>query len=311
MLRWRLILGVLFTAAMAGVCWLDHDRQPRGMFLGLIALLLCVLATGEALSLMRGAGARPSSWAAYGGALVPVVAVVAHPCLDLAGEMLSASVGRAPFAVPSLEVLFLPALFVGVLLAAIAAITRFDGTPRCAIDFASTAFIALYVGGTLASLARLRLVDSFVPSDPGLFLLIATVAIVKAGDIGAYTVGRLIGRRKLAPRLSPGKTWEGALGAVVFACLTAMILLAFHSSYQNKFVEAGVMRTVSWLVFGLVLSLTGTVGDLAESLLKRSAGVKDSSTWMPGFGGVLDMLDSLLLAGPVSLGLVLLGLIGA
>jgi phosphatidate cytidylyltransferase len=206
--------------------------------------------------------------------------------------------------------MLVPALLVGVVIAAVAAIVRFDGTPRCAIDFAATSFIATYIGGSLASLAMLRHAFTLANYDLGLILLMATVAVVKAGDIGAYTVGRLIGRRKLAPRLSPGKTWEGALGAVAFSCLAAVVFLAIGSR-QNWFVATSVVQVVKWLLFGVALSVAGMVGDLAESLLKRSAGVKDSSTWMPGFGGVLDVLDSLLLSGPVSLGFVLAGIIQA
>jgi phosphatidate cytidylyltransferase len=299
LLRWRLILGAAFTAAFAGIGWLDHVVQPRGLFLGPLAVVLCVLATAEALFLMRAAGAMPSVWATYCGALIPVTTIAATPYLVL----LTGTEDLRPAS------MLVPALLAGVVIAAVAAIARFDGTPQCAIDFAATSFVATYIGGSLASLAMLRHY-TIANYDLGLILLMATVAVVKAGDIGAYTVGRLIGRRKLAPRLSPGKTWEGALGAIAFSCLAGVALLAIGSR-QNWFVATSVVQVVKWLLFGVALSVAGMVGDLAESLLKRSAGVKDSSTWMPGFGGVLDVLDSLLLAGPVSLGFVLAGMIQA
>jgi phosphatidate cytidylyltransferase len=298
LLHWRLILGVTFSAVLAGICWLDHAAVPRGMFLGPLAVLLCVLATTEALGLLHAAGARPSRWAAYAGAILPVATSAAIPYLDLIFGVRSAQ--------PTCMVL--PALLCGLIFAAVAAIARFDGSSQSAIDFAATVFVSTYIGGTLAALALLRFATSSDGRDSGLILLIATVAIVKAGDIGAYTVGRLIGRRKLAPRLSPGKTWEGALGAILFSCMAAVVVFAV-SSEENSLAAGSVLPIVRWLVCGLALSVAGIVGDLAESLLKRAAGIKDSSTWMPGFGGILDMLDSLLLAAPVAVACVAVGVI--
>jgi phosphatidate cytidylyltransferase len=115
------------------------------------------------------------------------------------------------------------------------------------------------------------------------------------GDIGAYTVGRLIGRHKMSPAISPGKTIEGGLGALVFACAGAWASFRWLLPPATPWVADW-----GWLVFGLLMGIGGMVGDLAESLLKRDAGVKDSSTWMPGFGGVLDLLDSLLLTAPLA-----------
>ena len=128
--------------------------------------------------------------------------------------------------------------------------------------------------------------------------LAALVIVVKMGDIGAYTVGRLFGRHKMAPVLSPGKTWEGArrrtgvcldrrLGGVSFAARQ-------DGTYAGpSLVELAAVRHCWW-------ALTGILGDLAESLFKRDVGRKDSSTWLPGFGGILDVLDSILFAAPVA-----------
>ena len=129
------------------------------------------------------------------------------------------------------------------------------------------------------------------------------------GDTGAYTVGRLIGRHKMAPRISPGKTMEGAIGALVFACVGSwaafrwIVPLAIRDSVTHA-------ALWGWLAFGLLVGTAGMMGDLAESFLKRDVGVKDSSTWMPGFGGVLDILDSLLLSAPVAWFCWALGLVG-
>jgi phosphatidate cytidylyltransferase len=114
------------------------------------------------------------------------------------------------------------------------------------------------------------------------------VFVIKSSDIGAYTFGRLFGRHKLAPRVSPGKTWEGLGGAVVFA---AVVSLAFALIF-------GIMRVWIAPVFGATMAVVGQLSDLSESMLKRDAQQKDSSNRVPGFGGILDVIDSPLFAAP-------------
>jgi phosphatidate cytidylyltransferase len=118
------------------------------------------------------------------------------------------------------------------------------------------------------------------------------------GDTGAYTLGRLMGRHKMAPRLSPGKTWEGAAGAALFAVFGSWAVFNLIGRMLNS--HRAPLESWRWIVFGLVVGIAGLLGDLAESLLKRDAGRKDSSPWMPGFGGMLDLLDSILFAAPVA-----------
>jgi phosphatidate cytidylyltransferase len=125
--------------------------------------------------------------------------------------------------------------------------------------------------------------------------LISLIATVKMSDVGQYTAGRLFGRHKLAPTISPGKTWEGVLGGLLLASVSAWVVLGPIAN-----VAAGLEGAVRAAVYGIVLAAAGILGDLAESMLKRDAGVKDSSSWLPGFGGVLDLLDSLLGAAPVA-----------
>jgi phosphatidate cytidylyltransferase len=135
----------------------------------------------------------------------------------------------------------------------------------------------------------------------GIGALASLVIVVKMGDTGAYTIGRLFGRHKMAPLVSPGKTIEGAVGAIVFACVGAWLSFHFLGSTMN-FPAWKTFNCIGggWWVYGLCVGLAGLLGDLAESLIKRDVGQKDSSTWMPGFGGILDILDSLLLAAPVA-----------
>jgi phosphatidate cytidylyltransferase len=297
----------LLIGCLAGLSWLDHVLEPRGLLLSALCILLCIAATAETVRLLRLAGARPSAAACYVGALLPVIVASARPFLSLfaGAEDASSQPGQFSF-VAGEGALFGPALIGGDLVCALAAIYNFDGAKTCATDFAASVLAVVYVGGTLSTLAQLRLFDASGPNDRGLFFLIATIAIVKAGDIGAYTVGRLVGRHKLAPRLSPGKTWEGAVGAVCFSCAAGLAVF-FLMRQGSKTTHEIVIGFGGWVVASVALSATGMVGDLTESLLKRAAGVKDSSTWMPGFGGVLDILDSLMLAAPVAYGLAVLG----
>lgn len=126
-------------------------------------------------------------------------------------------------------------------------------------------------------------------------LLVYLVAVVKLNDIGAYLIGSRFGRHKLIPRISPGKTWEGFFGGTAFGLLAS---LAIHRLWGGRL---GLLSFSApdavWL--GLLLPIFGTVGDLSESLLKRTAGFKDTGRLVPGMGGVLDVLDSLLFAAPI------------
>ena len=165
-------------------------------------------------------------------------------------------------------------------------------------------FSLVYVGLMFTFAVQMRLFW-------GVGAMAAWIICVKMGDIGAYTVGRLFGRTKMSPTISPGKTMEGALGAMLFALTGSWI--CFHGIVQlaPPYVEGMPGQPIGWVIFGLLMGSVGIMGDLAESLLKRDVGCKDSSAWMPGFGGVLDILDSLLLSAPIAWLCWLLGIVGA
>ena len=120
------------------------------------------------------------------------------------------------------------------------------------------------------------------------FLLIAMLVIVWCNDIFAYLAGSFFGKHKLFERVSPKKTWEGFIGGLAFAMLSAYLLSFFSNS----------LMVSEWLLLALIIVVTATIGDLSESMLKRSAGVKDSGSLMPGHGGVLDRFDAVLFATP-------------
>lgn len=150
----------------------------------------------------------------------------------------------------------------------------------------ATLFPVLFVGLTLAHLLALRFVDDAIGREL-VFLLCLCVML---GDTAAYYVGSALGRRRLAPRLSPKKSLEGALAAVVASVGAACLARAWFWSE---------LPLAHALILGALLGAAGIFGDLAESLFKRAAGVKDTSTLLPGHGGFLDRTDSLLFATPV------------
>jgi len=138
-------------------------------------------------------------------------------------------------------------------------------------------------------LVHLRLLGRFSEDTLGqVGAVLMFLTCVKSADIGAYLIGRKIGRHKWVPSISPQKTWEGLAGGLVVGIIVASLFAHF----------LGIMSEGKAVVFGLVVGLTGQLGDLLESMLKRDCGSKDSASLVPEFGGVLDLLDSVLVAGP-------------
>jgi len=209
--------------------------------------------------------------------------------------------GRHTVGVASLLVLL------SLLLLAVSIWTRgVNGKPVAAV--ATTIFGVIYTSATLSygySIATHEY--AFAPSEwhigawripSGGLLLLLPLFTTWASDIGAYAVGRTFGRHKLIPSVSPGKTVEGAIGGVLASMLVAWLYVAFALAPATHL--GFTWRPFGALFFGALVSVAAQLGDLAESLLKREAGVKDSSTLIPGHGGVLDRCDSLLFVLPVS-----------
>lgn len=136
-----------------------------------------------------------------------------------------------------------------------------------------------YIAAAMVSLIALR------QRDEGMMLIYLLFALVWAGDIGGYVVGKLIGKHKIAPSISPGKSWEGLAGSIGF---TALVLYALSNTSQFHW------PWWAYAVIAGVISILGLAGDLFESSLKRRAGVKDSGTLIPGHGGLFDRVDALM-----------------
>jgi len=283
MVRTRVLLGAVMIAAVVGLVWLDA-RLAAGPGVGaggggltgaiarggLIALVFAALAAGGAVELTRllaAADAKPVGWwmglVSAGLILTPALAA---PGAQWGSEELA-------------SLLVLTAGLAG----AMALAAGRAPTPESVRSLAATTLGILYLGVLGSFAVRLRATG---PAGP--WLVLYFVGVVKSTDIGAFFVGKFLGKHKLAPRLSPGKTIEGLAGGIAAATIVAVIAGRL----------LGGMETWQLVCFGPVMAIVGQGGDLAESLLKRAAGAKDSGSTIPAFGGVLDLLDSPLLAAP-------------
>jgi phosphatidate cytidylyltransferase len=262
--------------AVIGIVWL---LPPQATVL--LTAVFALLAFAEYRVIARALGADVP--ALTGGAAVLLVCVamwIAAASSDVIGPYGE----RLPF--PNLVYLVLMAALIVV---GATAVARGRPAPSALADAAATVFAAVYLGLPLGALAAMR-GEGAQPGvvDGRLVLLLLAVTII-VSDSAQYYTGRALGRRPLAPTISPKKTVEGAIGGVVFGTL-AMTL-------GGRYLFTAPIWTL--VLLGAAISLLGIVGDLFESLLKRSAGVKDSSNLIPGHGGVLDRIDSWLFAAPV------------
>ena len=161
-------------------------------------------------------------------------------------------------------------------------------------EVATTTLGFIYVAVMFSFLMRLLFFPDGDGPVPGAWLVIWLTAVTKFADMGAYITGSLIGKHKMIPHISPGKTWQGFGGGLVFSQLAGCGLFAMLPD------QLAVLGGWSWVIgLSLLLSLLAIIGDLAESVLKRSIGVKDSGNTLPGIGGALDLIDSLCFTAPV------------
>ena len=161
-------------------------------------------------------------------------------------------------------------------------------------------FILVYVAMCFGFLVphRYLLSTTELGNGYGILTIVTLISTVKLSDSFAYFAGKRFGTIKLAPKLSPGKTLQGSLGAPIGGCIAAAICLFVVAPYIF-----GITVQKPWwwfLVYGILVTAAGMLGDLAESLIKRYCKTKDSSGWLPGLGGVLDILDSMIFAAPIS-----------
>jgi phosphatidate cytidylyltransferase len=272
MLKHRLIFGTLMTAAFVGIIlldgWLDgtisasptDDKDVRGTLLVILVALLIILGLFEMSKLAAAKGMKILLPVS-----IPTTVILATCCY-----------WGIFFSAVSYEVL----LAFGVMACFLYQRIRY-GISGVLANCSAACFAILYLG----------LLGAFAPAvyiDFGPWHLLMLVFVVKSSDIGAYTIGSLYGKHKFSPVISPKKTWEGMAGAVIAAVIVAVAFAA----------ACDIM--VWWLgvIFGVLFAFLGQLGDLAESMLKRDAQTKDVSNNVPGFGGILDVVDSILISAP-------------
>ncbi len=291
MLRHRLITGTLLTVALLALLWADgelsarlRESDPVRSWLGtsdgmlLLAFSLAVLApllARELAALLRGSGIAAPTALTVAAAVLGVAAVRAMP---------GAATPPAAAAIAGTAVWL-------VLAGALVAHTRGQRVEGVVAATGGTLLAFAWIGAMLGTWLLVRM-------QVGPWVMAGAVLTVKASDIGAYFTGMSIGRHKMIPWLSPKKSWEGLVGGIAFAALVGGLLAWWSSSLDDPRDQVPVALGAAT---GAVLGVLGPFGDLAESLLKRSAGAKDSGATLPGMGGLLDVLDSPLLAGPAVL----------
>jgi phosphatidate cytidylyltransferase len=288
-----LISAALILVPLVGLFVADYHYSlgAPGLLLIPLLLLFSLLAASEILAMLKSNDHVLAAWSVYSGVAVVVLATCAPLGWSLIGGEYPADCPLGKLGWP----LVAGSLAVG--LAFIGEMVRYREPGGVIVRVALSTFVALYIGISFAFLASLRFFHS---NEWGMAALVSLLFVTKLLDVGAYTFGKLLGRHKLAPRLSPGKTIEGAIGGIAAACLASWVFFQFISP---MIVGPGTNNpTPLWgsLAYGLLISLAGMLGDLSESLLKRDLSVKDSSRWLLGLGGILDILDSVLAAAPVA-----------
>ena len=296
LLRYRLITGPILILVFLGLVWLDERigaldapaflaewfnaanpeaaTLPAGIILLAVSLLVLPLACGE---LVRVAQARE----------IRANTVLTTTCTALTLLLIWQMPASVPgtTAIAMLMTLFAASFFAGMVWFSRG--KRVEGVlPATAVVLTTMVYLGIFLGFLL-----------LIRRDHSAWWIVGIVLTVKASDTGAYFTGHAIGRHKLIPWLSPGKTWEGLGGAVVGGALVGF-LLAKASGWLPA--ESDHVNAMVGLLCGGCFALVGQAGDLTMSLLKRGAGIKDSSTILPGLGGVMDVLDSPLLVAPLA-----------
>jgi phosphatidate cytidylyltransferase len=243
------------------------------------------LALGVLASAIAASELVALSASARASLAVPLAAVTAGVVTAAFGFTDPTASGGANFSTPLIAV-----VLAAVLVAGAGALSSGAPSSGALLTTALTFMAPLYVGLPIGVLVWVRTVY-------GREALLLLIVIVAASDTAQFYTGRAIGRRKMAPRVSPAKTIEGAVGGIVVAAIVAALLAPRWLGVAVT--PAGLISPLLGAGLGALLALAGMVGDLFESFLKRSAGVKDSSSAIPGHGGVLDRVDSHLFAAPL------------
>ncbi len=265
---WTVILTALFSG---------NEILSNLVFLGII-MLLGVSGLVEFYGIVEARNlACFKMWGVFGGLLLML-----STFLHATGRL---GIYGTPSRINDFETSFLILFVLGLCLRQLFSKSNASGL----LAISTTLFGLMYVPWLLNFIQKIN----FFPGVEGKYYLLYFVLITKFSDTGAYVVGSLIGRHKMIPRVSPGKTWEGFAGAIVVSTCASLVFAHF---FHHKMAGMTVLHAV---VLGGLLSVSAVAGDLIESIFKREAGIKDSGRFFPGIGGILDLLDSLLFNAPI------------
>jgi phosphatidate cytidylyltransferase len=285
MLKHRLLFGPPLILALVALIWLDEaaQRWTVGWFglengvPGVVVLpalvIAAMLATREIAPIFRSVDTRASKRVLMAAALTGLLATALTP------NQIATFSGVAVLCSAAIFVLVFSMLFY----------SRYKTTEGVVNATSAAMCVFVYLGLLLGFLFLLR-------KEFTAWHLLAILIVTKGYDIGAYTAGRLFGRHKLIPWLSPGKTWEGLVGGVI----ASMLLAAGINALARLGGGVTGLGPFDAALIGGLIGLVGQAGDLVASVFKRDAGLKDYSATLPGFGGVMDVLDSPLLVAPVA-----------
>jgi phosphatidate cytidylyltransferase len=285
MLSWRIAISCILIPLLLAIFYFDAKLGSQAPLLGLLCMILALRSSWELQDLLRTRSLIPARSIVMTGSVVMILAAwLPH--------LIGSNVQGTMFAeFGPLGLAFSLYVCVALVFEAI----RFREPGATSENLGALLLIVAYCGVLLGATAQLRWVAG---ADAGYLVLGSLLIGVKGGDIGGYTLGRLFGKRKMAPRLSPGKTWAGAVGACLAASLGVWAWLTWMPRHFDPNWKAS--PAVWSLLYGLTLGVVGLAGDLCESLIKRDVGRKDAAALFPGFGGLLDLLDSVVYAGPVA-----------
>ena len=280
--RWRIFLRRLISFVILWTILLSALFSKNRLVSDAVFLVIIVFLALTGLLEFYGLVERRDLVCFKGWGLVGGLLLIVGTFLNLIGM-----VGRngSPARVNDFETSFLILFVLGLCLRQFFSKSNTAGI----LAISTTLFGLMYVPWLLNFIQK---INFFLGVD-GHYYLLYFVVITKFSDTGAYLVGSLIGRHKMIPRISPGKTWEGFVGALVVSVLASLLFVYYLGDRM-----AG-MNWIHAIILGLLLGLAAVVGDLIESIFKREAGVKDSGKLFPGIGGILDLLDSLLFNAPI------------
>lgn len=302
---------VLTAVILIPIVVLALFRAPLWLF-ALLVLGVALLAAREYFDIAEATGFRPMRGLGYALLVCMLALIYLYTCLPGRGSSTGWQL-YVQFIAGYVAIALSCLLFLSPFILLAAGLTH--DPLSTALSGAASSFLLLpYIGLPLASMPIMR-----GSGNDALFLLFLML-LVWCGDIAAYYVGRAIGKHKLAPRISPGKTWEGTIASVVGAVIVGTLLFHYINPIANAFRSAHLLTVPTtrfssplpntsltlaplWFValLAVCVNVAAQLGDLVESALKRGAGLKDSGTLLPGHGGVLDRIDALLFALPVGL----------